>query len=107
MEKTIPSWLVGMLLIVFYPITFGAASEVQQVETDGTVGFVGVYEPIGEPDPPPGNVLRPPITENPKPDGSLPKTNEVRQSGALWIGIFFVSLVCIIWRKRHKDIYKN
>lgn len=107
MEKTMPRWLVGMLLIIFYPITFESAVEVQHMETDGTIGFIGVYEPSGKPDPPPDTTLRPPITESAKPDGSLPKTNEVRQFGALWIGIFFVSLVCVIWRKRHKDIYKN
>ncbi len=41
------------IAIFIFPFTMVSATEVQQVETTGTIGFTGVYEPIGTPDPTP------------------------------------------------------
>ena len=45
-----------------------------KLKQTGLLGFTGVYEPIGTPDPaPPETIVRPPITEVAKPEGSLPQ----------------------------------
>lgn len=82
-----------------------SGTEVQSVETQGTIGFTGVYEPIGTPDPkPPGNSERPPITEVAKPDGRLPQTNDAGNSLFIWVGVFMLSFVFLLWkRKKEQD----
>lgn len=86
----------GLVAIVlfFFPFNLATASEIHQVETVGTIGFTGVYEPIGTPDP------VPPITEVTKPDGQLPQTNERSHPWLHWLGFFMVSLVFYFWRQK-------
>ena len=62
-----------------FPIT-SFSDELRSTETDGTVQFTGVYEPLDppEPSPPTGPVLRPP-QDTVKPGGELPQTNTVQR----------------------------
>ena len=95
-------------MIIFFPLTIGTATEVQKVETHGSIGFTGVYEPIGTPDPkPPESIVRPPITEIAKPGGLLPQTNDTQQSWVLWLGTAIVIFVFVIWKKRIKALNTN
>lgn len=67
MRKKKRNWLFILILVVFYPFTIGETTEVRQVETTGEIGFTGVYEPIGTPDPtPPGSIVRSPMWPNQK-----------------------------------------
>lgn len=96
--------LVVAIAIFIFPFTMVSATEVQQVETTGTIGFTGVYEPIGTPDPtPPESIVRPPITEVAKPDGTLPQTNELSHPGFIWLGILILSMVFLLWIRRKKE----
>ncbi|MEC5317145.1 LPXTG cell wall anchor domain-containing protein [Enterococcus casseliflavus] len=100
MVKKRKGWLIVALLLTFLPFTLVTATEVQQVETTGTIGFTGFYEPIGTPDPPPpGSEGEPPITDIAKPGGSLPQTNVVSQTWLIWLGISVISLVFLLWQK--------
>lgn len=90
---------MGILSVLSLPLV--NAAEVQQVETNGTIGFTGVYEPIGTPDPaPPETIVRPPITEVAKPDGTLPQTNEIGYSWHAWLGVFLISFVFLLWKQK-------
>ena len=81
------------------------AVEVPQVETNGTIGFTGVYEPIGTPDPtPPESIVKPPITEVAKPGGTLPKTNEAVASWLKWLGVLLLSFAFHLWKQKNKQI---
>lgn len=93
MRKKRKKWVVVAIILVFFPLSRATASEVHQVETSGTIGFTGVYQPIGTPEPPP-------ITEITKPDGSLPQTNDVRQLRIFWLGILMVSFVFLLWKRK-------
>lgn len=107
MQKTNKRWFVLTILLVLFPFTLVNATEVQQVETTGSIGFTGVYEPIGTPDPtPPGSGELPPITDVAKPGGSLPQTNDLSASWLSWVGVFLLSLVFLIW-KREKNQQKK
>ncbi|WP_429972404.1 LPXTG cell wall anchor domain-containing protein [Enterococcus sp. AZ015] len=99
--------LVFVIILIFFPCIMINATEVQKVETNGTVGFTGVYEPIGTPDPtPPGSMVRPPITEGAKPGGILPQTNDNVSSWLQSLGSLSVSFVFLLW-KRKKNHIKN
>lgn len=90
---------MGILSVLSLPLV--NAAEVQQVETNGTIGFTGVYEPIGTPDPaPPETIVRPPITEVAKPDGRLPQTNEIGHSWHAWLGVFLISFFFLLWKQK-------
>jgi LPXTG-motif cell wall-anchored protein len=105
MSKKIKGWIIVALMIVFFSFGMAFAQEVQQVETNGTIGFTGVYEPIGTPDPtPPESIVRPPITEVAKPDGMFPQTNDIGSSRSIWLGILIISFVFILWKRKNKQI---
>lgn len=96
---------MATLMIVIFSSNMAVAQEVQQVETAGTIGFTGVYEPIGTPDPtPPESIVRPPITEVAKPGGILPQTNDNGSSRLLWLGILIISFVFLLWKRKNKQI---
>lgn len=100
-------WIFIILMIGLLPFNVVHGSEVQQIETAGTIGFTGVYKPIGTPDPkPPESIVRPPITAIAKP-GILPQTNEGQNSRLIWLGILLISLVFIIWRREIKQNTKT
>ncbi len=104
MKRTRTPWFLVALLIVVLPFNLAAATEVQQVETEGSIGFTGVYEPIGTPDPtPPESIVRPPITEVAKPGGSLPQTNTVKQAWLIWLGALLISLVFLLGKQKNKN----
>ncbi|OTO77358.1 hypothetical protein A5865_001234 [Enterococcus sp. 12E11_DIV0728] len=105
MFEKIKGWFVATLLIAVFSSNIAVAKEVQQVETNGTVGFTGVYEPIGTPDPtPPESIVRPPITEVANPDGTLPQTNDNGSSMLLWLGMLIISFVFLLWKRKKKQI---
>lgn len=83
----------------------GLGNQVQQVESKGNIGFTGVYEPIGTPDPtPPESIVRPPITEVAKPGGALPQTNDNGSSTFLWLGILIISFIFLLWKRKNRQI---
>lgn len=105
MNKKLKGWLIAALMITVFSSHKAVAQEVQQVETNGTIGFTGVYKPIGTPDPiPPESIVRPPITEVAKPGGLLPQTNETTSYWALWLGIAILSFVFLLWKRKNKQI---
>lgn len=107
MRKKKRNWLFILILLVFSPLTIGEATEVRQVETIGEIGFIGVYEPIGTPDPiPPETIIRPPITDVAKPEGLFPQTNDTGSSWFFWAGMFIISIVFLLW-KHKKNQQKN
>ncbi|MBO1097908.1 LPXTG cell wall anchor domain-containing protein [Enterococcus casseliflavus] len=102
------NWFLLALLFVTFPFNLVSAREVQQVETHGTIGFTGVYEPIGTPDPiPPESIIRPPITEVAKPGGNLPQTDERDQSWLIWIGVLIISVAFLLWKRNRENKLKN
>lgn len=105
MRKKINLFVLSLCVISITLFSFNrvSAAEVHSVETQGSIGFTGVYEPIGTPDPPPGNTVRPPVTEIAKPDGSLPQTNEVVDSWLIWLGITLLSFVFIVWKRKKQQ----
>ncbi|WP_269924566.1 LPXTG cell wall anchor domain-containing protein [Enterococcus innesii] len=98
-------WFVLGIILVFFPFTKINATEVQKTETKGTIGFTGVYEPIGTPDPtPPESIVWPPITEGVKPGGMLPQTNDNNSSWLQGIGTLSVSFVFLLWKRKKKHL---
>lgn len=97
-------WLVVSYLFVLftqntsYPVY---ASSVQVTETESSIQFTGRYEPIGTPDPPPENIVKPHT------EGNLPQTNTLIQYHWIWLGWLFVGLVGILGVKRNTQNKKN
>ncbi|MBO1123592.1 LPXTG cell wall anchor domain-containing protein [Enterococcus casseliflavus] len=105
MSRKLTKWLIAALLIVTFSSSSAVAQEAQQVETNGTISFTGVYEPIGTPDPtPPESIVRPPITEVAKPGGTLPQTNETVNSWLIWLGFLLISVVFLLRKRKNKQI---
>ena len=105
MSKQLKRWFIATLIITAFSSSIAVAQEVQQVETAGTIGFTGVYEPIGKPDPtPPETIVRPPIIELDKPGGILPQTSEIMNSWRIWLGVLLISLVFLSWKRKRKQI---
>lgn len=102
MIKELKVGLIIALMVIIFSSNLANAQEVQRVETKGTIGFTGVYEPIGTPDPmPPESIVRPPIIEVAKPDGQLPQTNDTGASWLNWLGVMLVSLVFLLWKRQN------
>ncbi|MEB6088241.1 LPXTG cell wall anchor domain-containing protein [Enterococcus casseliflavus] len=101
MHKTIGR-LIGTLVVLLalqFPLSVDG-TQVQSVESEGSVGFTGVYKPIGPPDPPPS-------TSPQKPGGSLPQTNMTGGSFAIWVGSFLVAgVLVVVESKRRKATQK-
>ena len=105
MSKKIKGWIIATLIVTAFLSSTVVAQDVQRVETNGTIGFTGVYEPIGTPDPtPPESIVRPPITEVAKPGGTLPQTNDNGSSRLLWLGTLSISFVFLLWKRKNKQI---
>lgn len=101
MSKKIKGWFIATLMIIVFSSSIAVAHEVQRVETNGTIGFTGVYEPVGIPDPtPPESIVRPPITEMTKPGGTLPQTNEVVNSWLIWLGVLLINVIFLLWKRQ-------
>lgn len=101
MHKTI-GHLIGTLVVLLalqFPLSVDG-TQVQSVESEGSVGFTGVYKPIGPPDPPPS-------TSPQKSGGSLPQTNMTGGSFAIWVGSFLVAgVLVVVESKRRKATQK-
>lgn len=82
------------------------AQEVQSVETESSVLFTGVYEPIGQPEPaPPAGPTEniSPPNKVAKPGGILPKTNETRTYGVIFLGLLLVLVVLYVQYTKHRS----
>lgn len=92
--------LVALFLCILSPID-AQGKEVQEVETEGSVQFTGIYEPIGKPEPtPPDGSEKPPSGGVNRPDGSLPKTNMIGETYLYWVGIGILFFVILFWKRR-------
>lgn len=102
MRKTIALMisLMSLIIAIQFPLqVYG--TQVQSVESEGSIGFTGTYEPIGPPDPPPS-------TSPQKPGDTLPKTNMIGSSLGLWIGSFLVGgVLLVLGYKRRKATQKT
>ncbi|WP_242542404.1 LPXTG cell wall anchor domain-containing protein [Enterococcus sp. DIV1298c] len=96
----VASCLLG-ILILGTASTSGNASSVQSTETEGTIRFMGRYEPEGTPDPPPTGIAKPPAGDR------LPQTNTVHHTQWVWIGWLLVGLVATAGVKRNKKNKTN
>lgn len=114
MTKKRRRWQILVLLLVFLPLggtRNAAGTEVQAVETTGSIGFTGTYVPVGQPDPTPPKP-GPPVIDSAKPGGSLPQTNDAHQPWLVWLGIILLSLSFLYWnqkkyRQTHEESRKN
>ena len=108
MIKNKPSRVGFALLVLVWGFLIpsqGHATQVQQVETEGSIGFIGVYEPIGSPEPsPPDTIARPPSNTPIKPGGRLPQTNDPGQNWLQWLGmsLLLLGLWLVMRRKKQK-----
>jgi len=91
--------LLGILIIGSAVNT--QASSIQSADTEGTIHFSGRYEPIGTPDPPPTDSVKPPS------GGTLPQTNTVTHYQWIWLGGLFTVLAVTIGIKRNTLNLKN
>lgn len=79
------------------------ATQIQQVDTQGSIGFTGTYQPIGTPDPkPPKNSVIQPISDMARPGNTLPQTNDTGNSWLSWIGLILISIVFLFWKQNKK-----
>lgn len=108
MFKKLSEWIVFTLIVVIFSSNIAVAAEVQRVETTGTIGFTGIYEPIGTPDPkPPESIVRPPITDVAKPDGRLPQTNVIGDPMLIWLGVLLISTVFFLGKRQKNQTTKR
>jgi LPXTG-motif cell wall-anchored protein len=105
---------IGLLVVSLMMSSQIRASETRTVETKGTIGFTGVYEPVGAPEPVP-EVGRVPEEGKDGPQISivtkqktkqLPKTNMVKQPSLVILGGFFLVLALLGLMKRQKKSIK-
>ncbi|MGM9903010.1 hypothetical protein A5844_001708 [Enterococcus sp. 10A9_DIV0425] len=93
-----------MIMLCLFSTVIVSGEEIQSVETQGSIGFTGIYEPIGTPDPtPPDSVHRPPVIEIAKPGGTLPKTNDFTNRRLIWIGICMICFVFILFKQKDQQ----
>lgn len=106
-KKVIRCLLLSMSLIVISFNNFHTTAysqQVQSVETESSIGFTGVYEPIGTPDPaPPENIAKPPNGGGTSPGGSLPQTNEQTSTWVSWLGLSMIVLFVVLWKRKKKE----
>ncbi|MGG5328800.1 hypothetical protein IGK38_002973 [Enterococcus pernyi] len=102
---------VGMLLIQVYAPLVVHGTEVRSVETEGAIGFTGVYETPGTPEPAPEGAIKPdlpkeiaqtPLGVNHSISRRLPKTNESQKRIWSIFGLLLVITILGFWFWRHK-----
>ncbi|MGM0252799.1 MULTISPECIES: LPXTG cell wall anchor domain-containing protein [unclassified Enterococcus] len=102
---------IGMLLIKMYAPLVVYGTEVRSVETDGTIGFTGIYETPGTPEPAPEGAIKPDLPKEiaQHPSGvshptarRLPKTNEEQMRIWSMFGLLLIIIVLGFWFWRHK-----
>lgn len=107
-KRVIRLLLFSTVLIIlsfsnFYTTAY--SQQVRSVETESSIGFTGVYEPIGTPDPaPPENIAKPPSGGGTSPGGSLPQTNEQTSTWLSWLGLSMIVLFVVFWKRKRKAI---
>lgn len=101
--------LISMLLFQVFVISEVYSREVSSFETEGSIGFTGVYIPIGLPDPPPDPTIDEPNAPiriaRPDPDISnnhrnFPKTNANKSHLLFFLGLL---LLFILWLYKKKE----
>ncbi|MGG5337674.1 hypothetical protein IGJ48_000338 [Enterococcus pernyi] len=102
---------IGMLLIYVYAPLVVHGTEIRSVETEGTIGFTGIYEIPGTPDPAPEGAIKPDLPKEIAQHPSrvnhsiarlLPKTNESQKHIWSTFGLLLVIIVLGFWFWRHK-----
>ena len=83
----------------------GHAAQVQAVETEGSIGFTGVYDPIGSPEPsPPDTIARPPSNR----PSRLPQTNDHPQHWLQWLGgVLLLWVLLLVKRRKNQEEEPN
>lgn len=79
------------------------STQVQQVETNGSIGFMKGDDPIGEPDPTPEEIKDPPKDDQTKPGGRLPQTNTQANHWFVWLGLSIFFFVFLSWKQKKKQ----
>ncbi|MGG5302455.1 hypothetical protein IGJ83_000049 [Enterococcus pernyi] len=106
--------IIGMLLIQVYAPLVVFGTEVRSIETEGKIGFTGVYETPGTPEPAPEVEVKPSfpkeIAQSPSEvrkseHKRLPQTNESQMSAWKILGILIIVVTLSFWfwnRKKKK-----
>ncbi len=101
--------LAIMLQLLAFSTNKVNAEEAKSVETESSVIFTGVYEPIGQPEPPPPEgsepIEKPPVVS--RPGNRLPQTNDLQNPGYIILGIIFLLIVGIRYLKKMPTKYKS
>lgn len=101
-----------MLLIQVYAPLIVYGTEVRSVETEGTIGFTGVYETPGTPEPAPEVEVKPrfpkEITQSPlevrkSEHKKLPQTNENHMNILKMLGLLIIVVTFSFWFWKHKN----
>ncbi|MGG5305259.1 hypothetical protein IGK16_002930 [Enterococcus pernyi] len=109
---------MGMLLIQFYAPLVVYGAEVRSAETEGAIGFTGVYETPGTPVPAPEAEVKPDLPKeiSQQPSGTehgisrrLPKTNEEQKSIWTIFGLLLIiaTLGFWLWKKEKNEESRN
>jgi len=109
---------IGILLIQVYAPLVVYGTEVRSVETEGTIGFTGVYETPGSPEPAPKVEVKPsftkeiaqsPLEVRKSEHKRLPQTNENHMNILKMLGLLItvVTLSFWFWKKQKEKINKE
>ncbi|MGL9769118.1 LPXTG cell wall anchor domain-containing protein [Enterococcus sp. DIV0806c] len=102
---------IGILLIQIYAPLIVYGTEVRSVETEGTIGFTGVYETPGTPEPAPEvevkssfpkEIAQPPLEVRKSEHKRLPQTNESQMGSWKMLGILIIVVTLFFWFWQHK-----
>lgn len=97
---------IGIVLIQVYAPLIVYGTEVRSVETEGTIGFTGVYETPGIPEPAPEveikpvfpkEIAQPPSEVRKREHKRLPQTNESQMSAWKMLGILIIVVTLGFW----------
>ncbi|NMP59568.1 LPXTG cell wall anchor domain-containing protein [Enterococcus mundtii] len=107
---------IGMLLLLVYTPQVVYGVEVRSVETEGTIGFTGVYETPGTPEPAPEVEVKPifpkEIAQSPSEvrkskHKRLPQTNANQMSTWKILGVLIIVFTLSFWFWKHKKKKTN
>jgi len=109
---------IGILLIQVYAPLVVYGTEVRSVETEGTIGFTGVYETPGSPEPAPKVEVKPsfpkeiaqsPLEVRKSEHKRLLQTNENHMNILKMLGLLItvVTLSFWFWKKQKEKINKE
>ncbi|MEQ6207869.1 LPXTG cell wall anchor domain-containing protein [Enterococcus mundtii] len=107
---------IGMLLIQVYAPLVVFGTEVRSVETEGKIGFTGVYETPGTPEPAPEvevkpifpkEIAQPPSEVRKSEHKRLPQTNESQMGTWKLLGIMIIVFTLSFWFWNHKKTNKE